>query len=368
LLAQTVYNLQRTELGFAAERLLVARVDLGQTFQDLPRRDRGLRDLASRMGRIPGVAAVSFSQLGLLSGGFSTASIEVEGFTPAGEVDRDSALERVGPGYFATLGIPLRLGRDISDDDRREGPKVCVINEAFAKKYFAGRNPIGLRITTVDDDARADYQVVGVAGDARISNLRDDIEPRFFLPAEQRLSGSNTRSFLIRTAGQPASVASALHEVTERVDAEFRMTSVRTIDELMVPLTAQDRAIAQLAVVFAVVALSLAAVGLYGLLSYGVARRTGEIALRIALGAFPRRVILMLLRETLVIVSAGLLLGGALAYAASRFLGARLHGVAPQDSLTFAGAMAILLTAALCAIYLPARRASKLDPIRALHG
>ena len=367
LLAQTVYNLQRAELGFPVDRLLVARVDLGDTLRDVPRRDRALRELVTRVQRIPGVTSASFSQLGLFSGGHSDATIEVEGYTPNAEADDNSALDRVGPGYFATLGVPLRLGRDISDDDRRDSPKVCIINEAFAKKYFAERNPIGMRIATIDDDARTDYQVVGVAADARVRSLRHDVEPRFFVPAEQRPSGGTNRTFLIRTAGPSAAMTAAVREATENVDPEFTVTSLRSLDALMAPLTAQDRAIAQLAVVFGVVALGLAAIGLYGLLSYGIARRTGEIALRIALGAYPLRVVAMILRETMTLVIAGLLVGGILAYAASRFIDSQLYGVAPQDSLTFALAFGLLLFAALCAAYLPARRASKLDPMAALH-
>ncbi len=367
LLAQTVYNLQSAELGFPVDRLLVARVDLGDTPRDVPRRDRALRELVARVHRIPGVSAASFSQLGLFTGGFSTATIEVEGYTPSANEDGDTPLDRVGPGYFATLGVPLRLGRDISADDRRDGPKVCVINEALAKKFFAGRNPIGMRITTIDDDARADYQVVGVAADARTRSLRDDIGPRFFVPAEQRLSGGTNRTFLIRTAGPSAAMLAAVREAAESVDPEFTVTSLRSLEALMAPLTAQDRAIAQLAVVFGVVALGLAAIGLYGLLSYGIARRTGEIALRIALGAYPLRVVAMILRETMTLVIAGLLVGGILAYAASRFIDSQLYGVAPQDSLTFGLAFGLLLFAALCAAYLPARRASKLDPMAALH-
>jgi predicted permease len=367
LLARTVYNLQRVDVGFATERLLLARVDLGETSRDVPRRDRALRELRASLQRVPGVSAATFSQLGLFTGGFSSSTIEVEGFAPSSDADRDSMLDRVGPRYFATLGIALRLGRDITEDDGRESPRVCVVNDAFARKYFAGRNPLGMRITTVDDEAQTDYQVVGVAADARTRSLRDEIEPRFFVPAEQRPSSGGNRTFLIRTAGVSTAVMAQVREMAGHVDPELTVTSLHSLEEQMAPLTAQDRATAQLAVVFGIVALSLAAMGLYGLLSYGIARRTGEIALRIALGAYPRRVVAMILRESMTLVGAGLLAGSALAYAATRFLDAQLYGVAPQDSITFVVAIGVLLLAAMGATCLPARRASKLDPMRALN-
>jgi predicted permease len=367
LLAQTVYNLQRTDLGFSSERLLLVRVDLRESVPDPIRRDQLRHELLVQFRQLPGVRAASHSQLGVFSGGNSSASIDVEGYVPSGDRDRESDLDRVGPGYFAALGARIQLGRDIEEQDHGDAPKVCVINEAFARQFFDGRNPIGLRVTWIDDDqARAAYQVVGVADNVRTQHLRGEIPPRFFVPVVQRPPVTNSPTFLIRTTTEPALVMEAVRTTLQRVDPALSIVSASSVQERMAPLTAQDRTSATLAEVFGCVALALAAVGLYGVLSYGVARRTSEIAVRLALGAVPGRVISMLLRETAALVGAGLAVGGGLAYTASRLIDSRLHGVAARDPLTLASATGLLLVVALTAAYLPARRASRLNPVAAL--
>ena len=361
------YNLQRADLGFPAARLVLVRVDVREAARDATRRDGLTRELLEAFQRIPGVRMASFSQLGVFTGGNSSDTIEVEGYAPIGDKDRGSATDAIGPGYFSALGVPIALGREILENDRRDAPRVCVVNEAFARQFFARRNPIGMRVTSLEDnEKRTTYQVVGVAKNARTHSLRGDVQPRYFVPAGQRPSSANSPTFLIRTATDTAPVMATVRQTIQRVDPALPIMSVRSIDEQMAPLTAQDRTTAQLAVVFGCIALTLAAIGLYGVLSYGVARRTGEIAIRIALGAQPRRVISMILRETIGVVCAGLALGGGLAYAASHLINSRLYGVAPQDPLTLALATALLLVAALCAAYLPAQRASRLDPMVAL--
>jgi putative ABC transport system permease protein len=366
LLARTVYNLQRADLGFPAERVLLVRVDLGKAGIEPARRGSLLRELTGQIQRIPGVRAVSFSQLGLFSGGESSSTIEVEGYTRKGDDDRESALDAIGPGYFSTLGVPIRLGREILENDAAEATTVCVVNEAFAKRFFDQRNPIGMRITTAGEDERTTYHVVGVARNARTASLRGNVEPRYFVAALQPPSSTNSPTFLIRTATEPAPVLAAVRKTIARVAAGLPIMSASSIEEEMVPLTAQDRTTAQLAVVFGSVALTLAAIGLYGVLSYGVARRTGEIAIRIALGAQSGRVIWMILRETIGLVGVGLAVGGGIAYAASRLIDSRLYGVAPHDALTLASATGLLLLVALSAAYVPAARASRVDPMMAL--
>jgi predicted permease len=363
LMVRTVYNLQRADVGFAAERLLLVRVDLREPGYEAARRESVLRELVAEIGRIPGVRATSFSQLGLFSGGDSVATIDVEGYTARGDDDRDAAFDRVGPKYFSTLGVAVILGREILESDRGEAPRVCVINEAFAQQYFDRRNPLGFRITLVNDDSRESYQVVGVARNVRMQGLRGEVEPRFYVP-ESELSPT----FLIRTATDAAPLMEAVRRTIQRVDAALPIIAARSIEEQMAPLTAQDRTTAQLAMAFGGVALMLAAIGLYGVLSYGVARRTAEIAVRIALGARPGRVTSMILRETTSLVAVGLALGGLLAYAASRLINSRLYGVTPQDPATLGIATVVLLLVALGAAYVPAHRASKLDPIAALRG
>ena len=367
LLARTVYNLQTVDLGFPADRMMMTRIDLREAGYEGARRDGMLRDLQGAFQRTPGVRAASFSQLGIFSGGESSTTIDVEGYTPKSNKDRSSARDVVGPNYFTTLGVPITLGRDIVDSDRAEGPTVCVVNEAFAKLFFEGRNPLGMRITALDDGRqRISYQVVGVAKNARTQTLRSEIPPRYFVAALQQVSQMRSPTFLIRTSSVPSTVAATVRRTIERADAGLPILSVSSVESEMFPLTAQDRTTAQLAVAFGCVALALAAIGLYGVLSYGIARRTSEIAVRIALGAERRRVVSMILGETAFLVGVGLVCGGGLAYLATRLIGSRLYGVAPEDPVTMVSATAILLVVALGAAYLPARRASRLDPVVAL--
>jgi predicted lysophospholipase L1 biosynthesis ABC-type transport system permease subunit len=207
---------------------------------------------------------------------------------------------------------------------------------------------------------------VGVARNVRTQRLRGDVEPRYFVAIEQDLSAAKYPVFLIRTVAEPALVLEGIRQAFRRVDASLPIDSAHSFEEQIAPLTAQDRTTTQLAVVFGIIAITLAAIGLYGVLSYGVARRTGEIAVRIALGAQPGCVVRMILSETTELVVTGLAVGAALAYAASSLISSRLFGVAPQDPLTLASATILLLAVAFTAAFLPARKASKLDPMTAL--
>jgi predicted permease len=365
LLARTVYNLQRADLGFPAQQLLLVRVDLRELAPTSAARGTILGELRGEIQRVPGVRHVSYSQLGIFSGGESSSSITVEGYVPTGGNDDQSAMDVAGPDYFTTLGVPIVLGRDIAEGDRESTSNPVVINEAFAQQFFSGRNPLGMRITMRNDGNAVSYRIVGVAGNARTEDLRGDVQPRFYLPVRDNASSANTPTFLIRTSVDGAALMTTVRQTIQRRRA-LPILHAATIEEQMAPLVAQDRATAQLALVFGGVALSLAAIGLYGLLSYGVARRTSEIAVRIAFGARAGRVVAMILCETIGLVVAGLIAGAGLAYGASGLIASRLYGVQPEDPVTIAVATGLLLAVALSAAYLPARRAAGLDPMRAL--
>jgi len=366
LLGRTVYNLQRMALGYSTDHLAIARVDLRDV--DDERRRNDLRDrLRDEMQRIPGVRAVTFSQLGIFTGGESTSSILVEGYVSKGEDDRDSPVDVVGPGYFSTLAIPITLGREITADDVAGAPAVCVVNEAFVRKYFNGRNPIGMHVTlAAEDSAGGSLQIVGVAGDARAQSLRDKIDPRFYAAAAQSSHDMTMPFFEVRAGRDTSATIGSIRKAIARVDAALPIMSARTFEEQIAPLTAQDRATAQLATVFGLVALLLAAIGLYGVLSYGVARRTAEIAVRIALGARSSRVVLMIISEMTGLVVAGLLAGAALASWFLRLIDSRLYGVAPQDPLTLSLSIATLVLVALLAAIVPAMRAARMNPMTAI--
>lgn len=365
LLVRTVDNLQRADLGFPAQRLLLVRVDVREYATTSAARSAILGELRRNLQQVPGVRAVSYSQLGVFSGGRSSSSITVEGYTPTGASDGASAMDVAGPEYFTVLGVPIVLGRDIEDGDRDSPLSPTVINEAFAQKFFSGRNPLGARITTPSGGHPLSYEIVGVAKNARTQDLRGDIGPRFYVPARDSASSANSPTFLVRTSVDGTGLMAAIRAAIQG-RRPLPILHAVTIEDQMAPLVAQDRAMAQLAAAFGSIALSLAAIGLYGLLSYGVARRTSEIAVRIALGARASGVVAMILRETVALVLAGLLVGGGLAYAASRLVASRLYGVEPHDPMTVAVATVLMLAVALSAAYLPAHRASGVDPMRAL--
>jgi predicted permease len=344
--------------------LLLLRVDLRELPPTSAGRAAVLRELRGEIQRVPGVSAVSYSQLGIFSGGESSSTISVEGYTPGGADDGASAMDVAGPHYFTTLGVPIVLGRDFVDGDPESPLNPVVINEAFARQFFNRRTPWGMRITMRGEAGAGSFQVVGVAKDARTQDLRGAIQPRFYLPVRDSASSANTPTFVIRTSADATALLAAVRHTVQR--RPLPILHAATLDEQMAPLVAQDRATAQLALVFGGVALSLAAIGLYGLLSYGVARRTSEIAVRIVLGAPAALVVTMILRETLALVAGGLIVGGTLAYGASRLIASRLYGVQPQDPVTIVVATGVLLAVALTAAYLPARRAARLDPMRAL--
>ena len=369
LLARTAYNVQRVDLGFAVDRLLPARVDLRATIDDPARRDVMRQALLERIRQAPGVRTASFSQLGVFTGGFSTWTIDVEGYAPPpGRRRPETTQDAVGPGYFTTLGMRLVLGRDIEERDTAPRRRSA----SSTKPSRSGSSPAGTLSACASRPSTTTAQgtvflVVGVARNARTRSLRDEVEPRIFIAGMQQPPGAGNPTFLVRSQTD-APIAAAVRQAIMDVDANAPLASIRTAGARLAPLTAQDRTIARLALAFGLVALALAAIGLYGVLSYGVARRTSEIAIRIALGAHPSRVMAMIVRETAGVVLIGVAIGGALAFLASRLIASTLFGIAPRDPATFATATAVLLAVAACAGYLPARRASKLEPIAALRA
>jgi predicted permease len=366
LLARTLYNLQHVDLGYRTELLAIAHVDTDAAGFDAAHSNRYYHDLRERLQRIPSVEAATYSALGLFSHYSMSLPIEVEGRPPNGNTGRGSAMELVGPGYFSTLGEPMLRGRELLESDDAGAPKVCVVNETFARLFFGARNPVGMHVTTIAHQARTTYSIVGVAKDARIQSLKGGAAPRFFLPWTQAPTDPKAPFLVLRAKRDAQSIVEPVRHVIQQADPSLSVSYVRTLDEQLAPFTAQDRSTALLAEAFAGSALLLAAIGLYGVLSYGVVRRRSEIAIRVALGAQASRVIAAILKETAGLVAVGLVLGAGLAYAGSRTIENRLFGVAPQDPGTLALAVGLLIAVALSAAYLPARRAASLDPMTAL--
>ncbi len=366
LLVQTLYNLQRVDIGYAKDRLLLVEID-AQTAGYEPSRWVPLFDrLLERIRAVPGVRAATYSNNGLFQGSDSHDEILVEGYTAKGDNDRGSGYDHIGPSYFSTLGIPVILGREITAEDQPSASKVCVINEAFAKMFFDGRPPLGMHVTQVYGNQRNTFQIVGVAKDVRTNRIRGEINPRFYVPATQPVTVPNRAIFEMRTAGEPSSVLAGVRGAVREIDPNLPIASTSQLDDLLNEGMVQDRLLARLSIAFGVVALLLASVGLYGILSYGVTRRTNEIGIRKALGAQHSAVMSMVLRETGLLLAIGLAAGIALAAMALRLIQSRLYGLASTDPTAFAVGIAVLSAVGLAAAWFPAYRASRVDPLIAL--
>lgn len=364
---RTLRNLEKVDLGYPREKLVMVRVDFlsaGYTGERLPQVYNEVRE---RLARIPGVRAVAYSQNGLFSGTESGDRITVEGYKPQKRGDDHARFDQAGPDYFATVGIPILLGRDISARDVDSAEPVCVVNESFAKFYFGARSPIGKHVTDEFPDTRKTFTVVGVARDARDHSLRREIFRRFYVSAQQRLGEySPFMSYEIRTLREPGSIVQAARKEILAFDPAIPISSAKTFVSMLDDNLRQERMIAQLSTVFGGLALLLACIGLYGVLSYAVAQRTSEIGIRMALGAERGIVVRMVLRETAILILIGLVVGVPVSLACARLIQSKLFGLKPADPLTLAAALGIMIIVAIASGYLPARRASKVDPLIAL--
>jgi predicted permease len=266
----------------------------------------------------------------------------------------------VGPKYFSTVGMQIVAGRELDTRDTGQTPRVAVINEAMARRYFANRSPLGERFGYV----KATVEIVGVVRDARVTYVRDTAVPMAYYAMQQWKNYSNNID--VRSAGDPRWIATEVRKAVAEVAPNLPVTKVVTMNEQISSSVNLDRLVAYLTSAFGVLALALACVGLYGVMSYAVARRTGELGIRMALGAPRSQVLWMVLRESLVLVGLGVTIGLPLVLMASRFLKGMLFGLAPNDSATVLSSILVLVTVAAIAGYLPALRASRIEPLVAL--
>ena len=315
-----------------------------------------------QFANFPGVVASSFSKNGLFSGSESSTTLKVEGYVAKDDADPEADYDEIGPNYFKTVGIPLLLGRDIGPQDTETSPRVAVINETMARLYLGGTNPIGKKLGFNQQPV----EIVGVARDARDHDLKGAVRPRFYVPATQ-LSAPNTAvNFEIRTIGNPLAVVQSVRTQLKNFDAKVPVYSVRTVNEATESKVRQEILIAKLSSFFAGLALLLASIGLYGVLSYSVAGRTREIGVRMALGAQRGSVLRMVLLEAGKLVVAGVLIGIPASFLSSRLFASMLFGLSRYDTVSMAIVIAILVGIALVASFIPARRATKVDPMVAL--
>jgi predicted permease len=368
LLVRTLGNLKSLDLGYQREHLLLIATD------PVAAGYKGLRvvdfanEMTRRLATLPGVRAVTVSKNGLFSGSDSGDYMKVEGFVPKDDRDREAHWDWAGANYFSAVGIPLLSGRDIAPEDTPTSPRVAVINETMARFYFGKTNPVGHKMWIDDDKNRnRPIEIIGVARDARSLDLRGPMERRFYMPFAQTFQDSVANViFEVRAAGDPASVGDSARKVVANFNANISITSVRTLDDLVNNALSTDTLIARLSSFFGGLALLLACVGLYGVMSYTVSGRTKEIGLRMALGAQRPEVLWMVLGEAMKLVALGVLIGIPAALAASHLLSSMLFGLNPADPLSMIMVILLLGGVALLAGLIPARRATKVDPMVAL--
>jgi predicted permease len=368
LFLRTLWGLQTTPLGYPKEHLLQVGVDGGTAGYKDQELATFYRNISERIRPLPGVRGASYSELGLMTGGESNVRVQVEGFTPQRDEDRHSRSDQIASGYFDVVGIPILLGRDLGWQDTATSSPVCVINEELARRFFAGRTPIGRHITAIFGNVPKSLEIVGVVKNARTRSLRGEIPQRFYVPVDQGVEGRFPESmiFEMRTAGEPSSVINSVRKAIAGVNPDAPVSFASTMEEVINDHTVFTRMIARLCAIFGGLALLLAATGLYGLLSYGVTRRTNEIGIRMALGAGRASVIGMILRETALLLALGLAFGLTSALLSTRLVASQLYGLSRFDPVSFASSAALLSAVALVAGYIPAARAARVDPVRAL--
>jgi predicted permease len=362
LLLRSLQNLRGLDTGFGRENVLLATLNPSLSGYSPERSQNFYSELLQKTRAIPGVASVSLASDSPISGGWDQNRIVVEGYTPREGERMSCDVTYISPDYFKALGIPLLQGRDFNDGDTLGSPKVTIINEKMARYFFGTDNAIGKRIGL---DKVPDITIVGVVRDAQYVNLRETIRRHFYTPVKQEEQLFNL-TVHAKTVIDPETVANLLRTEIKALDPHLPLYDIKTLTAEIDESLVQERLVTWLSTAFAVLATFLAALGLYGVLTFSVARRTREIGIRVALGAQRSDVFKMIISDGLILVAVGLGLGLAAAIALSRLIESLLFGISPTNVVPFIAAAGLLLFVALLACYLPARRATKVDPLVAL--
>jgi predicted permease len=366
LFVRTLVSITTQNLGFDASRVIVANLDLRRTGTAAAARFGLFDRVREQVATTPGVDAAALSFVTPMSNATWNLRITVPGYD-APERDRVVLYNGVSQAYFRSLGTPLLAGRDFADRDTAAAPGVAIVNEAFARKYFSGQNPVGRTFTIEGFSSRPErpLEVVGLVADSAYRSLRDPLPPTMYAPMAQEPEVSSAVRMVIRTRADPSTARTSVLAAVAAVDDDI-VVDLRPMAEDLNAAVLQERLVASLSAFFGALALLLAGLGLYGVMSYTVARRTNEIGIRIALGAEPRRVVRLILRHVAAITLAGLAAGVVAAAATGRFINALLFNLAATDGTMLALTAVALGGAAALAGFLPARRAARIDPMTAL--
>jgi predicted permease len=366
LFVRTLENLHNLDPGFDRKGVLLFGVDPTKSGYKGPAVTSLYKQMLEHISSLPGVRSASLSAMVPITGGGGIDnSVWVEGYTPRPDENMTVYVNYVGPKYFETLGTPLLLGREFSPRDGETTLKVAIINQTMARYFFGRRNPMGKKFGWFGEEKnRQQFEIAAVVKDSKYETLREQVPRTVYLDCFQGTPGP--LNFLVRTSVKPTAVISQLRNKVRAIDPDVRVGGFRTLEEHVDESLGHEHLMATLSSLFAAVAVLLACVGLYGVISYAVTRRTNEIGIRAALGADREQVLRMILGESALLIAAGIALGLPVALAAVRLISGQLYGLKPADPATIAGAILLLAAVGALAGYIPARRATKIDPAVAL--
>ncbi len=370
LLLRTLRNLENTNLGMRVSGLVAFGIAAPQTMHTDAEAIHFFTALTGRFRTLPGVESVTLMTNRIGSGWASHNYAYVDGALPLGETQQGiMRSNNVGPDYFHTLQVPILLGRDISDADTATAPKVVVVNQTFAERLMGGRNPIGHRVAfdgvTHGKEPPTQYTIVGLAANSKYRAVDEQTMPMAYFPYAQ-VAGVGTMHFELRTGVNPTALIPEVESTVRQFGPDLPLLEPMTQEEQFATSIAQQKLFSRLATFFGLLAALLVAIGLYGTLAYRVSRRTAEIGVRMALGAQQGQVLWMVMRESLLVAAAGVVVGLPLAIAGARLLRSALFGLGPGDPVTFAAALAGMILVTLISSLIPARRAAAVDPMQAL--
>ena len=366
LLLRSFWNLTQVDPGYDPRNVLSASVDLPRaSYQEPEKQTAFFHEVVERLARVPGVTAAGGMSWAPMGRGSSTRFILRDRPAPPPDQEPAADVRIVTPGLFATMAIPITAGRDFRDDDRAGQPTVVIVNRTLAQRYWPGKNPLGQRLA-MEWGETLEAEVVGVVGDVRLTALDTDPKPTLYWHHVQVPSSMMT--LRVRTAGAPQALAPAVRAQVAALDPNVPVGSALTLEEIVAGSVERPRFLLRLLAVFALIAVGLATVGVYGVMSYTVLERVPEVGIRLAVGATPGDIMRLVLRDGLALAVAGIGIGLAAASAMAGVLQGLLYEVAPRDPVALAAVSAVLLLATMLAAWLPARQAGRIDPIKALRA
>ncbi len=366
----TLWNLARINPGFRTDHLVLFAIQQPESRYPAPKDLELHRRIEERLRALPGVEAVTLSEVAYISDSMENANFLPEGEKMDPDKEQSAWNNAVGSGFFHTMGIPILAGRDFNEGDTAKSPKVGILSEGLARKAFPGQNPIGKHFLAhwhPREGKPGDWiEVVGVCGDTRYWTLKQEPMGMFYEPYRQTANLDYGATYEVRTTLNPEAIAGSLREAVQSIDPDLPLEEIRTQREQIDASMQQERIFAALTAGFGLLALALACVGVYGVMAYSVAQRTNEIGIRLALGARPRQVLRMVLREASWVSLGGVASGIVVALLLARLVRSLLYGLQPNDPSAFAGSAVLLIAVGLMASWIPARRAAGVEPMEAL--